>query len=178
MKRIQVFYTRDLKIQSIVATPDQPDVPPAGVLPVEGCESVEIELSARQSELSLIELHTRCRIELGDPPRLVSIDDGAPDRRERELKRRLEVTVDKGAGDRSLDDVADLDLDRIPDPAGGVRLLVSADEVADLVERGYEVHVTRVHPVRPLDAGLTVDDSAVTAWLEERVQGIERKEGS
>jgi hypothetical protein len=34
-----------------------------------------------------------------------------------------------------LGHVADLDLDRIPDPQGGVRLLVTTEEVVELLER-------------------------------------------
>jgi hypothetical protein len=183
MKRVVVFYTRDLKIQSIVATLDQPGAPPAGVLPVEGCDSVTIELSDEQAERPLIELHTRYRLELGDRPRLVSVEeDRRPWRGAGELitepERRFEVTVHGGTKQLALDAIADFDLDRVPDPAGGVRLLVTAEQAADLVERGYEVHLVQAHPVRPLDATLTMDDKTATAWLEEQVRDIERNEGS
>lgn len=73
--------------------------------------------------------------------------------------------------------VADLDLDRVPDPQGGVRLLVTTDEIVALLERGYEVRLQRVARVEPLSPELRVNDDAAIAWLEERVQGIPREEG-
>lgn len=67
--------------------------------------------------------------------------------------------------------VADLALDRIPDPEGGVRLLLDADECAELLERGFEVRLHRAVPVRPLDQSLMADDDAVRAWFDERTRG-------
>lgn len=67
--------------------------------------------------------------------------------------------------------VADLDLDRIPDPEGGVRLLVDADECMQLLERGFEVRLRRAVPVRPLDQSLVADDDAVRAWFDDRARG-------
>jgi hypothetical protein len=77
---------------------------------------------------------------------------------------RFEATVHPGDADVPLGRVADLDLDRVPDPQGGVRLLVTTDEIVALLERGYEVRLQRVN-----------DDAAI-AWLEARVQGIPREE--
>lgn len=74
--------------------------------------------------------------------------------------------------------VADLDVDRIPDPDEGIRLLVDADECTDLLEQGFEVRLVRAVPVRPLDEGLIADDDAVTGWFEERVREAEQQGGS
>ncbi|HEX2054352.1 MAG TPA: hypothetical protein VHJ78_11590 [Actinomycetota bacterium] len=71
--------------------------------------------------------------------------------------------------------MANLDLDRIPDPEGAMRVLVDRDQVAQLMENGFEVHLVRALPVRPLDPSLVVDDKASSAWLEERLKGIERR---
>jgi len=91
---------------------------------------------------------------------------------------RFEATVHPGEKDVSLARVADLGLDRVPDPDGGVRLLLTAQECAQLLERGYEVHLLRAVPVQPLSRELVEDDDGATRWLEGRVQGIERQEGS
>jgi hypothetical protein len=71
--------------------------------------------------------------------------------------------------------VADLDLDRVPDPEGGVRVLVNMEEVAHLVEQGFEVRLERPVPVRPLDPGMVASDEDVRAWFEERVRPTGRE---
>jgi hypothetical protein len=91
---------------------------------------------------------------------------------------RFEATIHPGAAQPAMEGVADLDLDRVPDPDGGVRVLVTSDEAALLLERGYEVHLLKALPVAPLNPELVMDDDRVTAWLEDRVRGIERQEGS
>jgi hypothetical protein len=90
---------------------------------------------------------------------------------------RFEATVHPGDGDVPLESVADLDLDRVPDPQRGVRLLVTADDIVALLERGYEVRLQRVVRIEPLSPELRVDNDEAIAWLEERVQGIPREEG-
>jgi hypothetical protein len=90
---------------------------------------------------------------------------------------RFEATVHAGDRQLALESVADLDLDRIPDPEGGVRLLVTAEEAIGLVLRGYEVHLLRAHPISPLDPALVPNDESVREWLEDQVKGIERQEG-
>jgi hypothetical protein len=89
---------------------------------------------------------------------------------------RFEATVHPGDADVPLGRVADLDLDRVPDPQGGVRLLVTTDEIVALLQRGYEVRLQRVARAEPLTPDLRVNDDAAIAWLEERVQGIPREE--
>jgi hypothetical protein len=90
---------------------------------------------------------------------------------------RFEATVHPGDHQLALEAVADLDLDRIPDPDGGVRVLVTAEEAIELVWRGYEVRLLRVHPISPLNPALVSDDASVMEWLEQQVRGIERREG-
>lgn len=91
---------------------------------------------------------------------------------------RFEATVQPGDVERDLDRVADLDLDRVPDPEGGVRLLVTMEDCVQLLERGFRVQLHNPLPVRPLDPGLIESDESMRDWLEERVQGIERAEES
>lgn len=90
-------------------------------------------------------------------------------------KLRYEVVLRVGASGRmDMRSVAELDLDRVPDPEGGVRLLVDMEEAARLVENGFEVTLLRAVPAGPLDPALIMDDEAARAWLEERFRGIER----
>lgn len=81
-----------------------------------------------------------------------------------------------GVQDAALSRVADLDLDRIPDAHGEVRVVITADELAELVRRGYEVRVVRTVPLAPLDPGLVQSDEDAARWLEDRVAGIPREE--
>ncbi|MEP6853334.1 MAG: hypothetical protein ABJA87_11850 [bacterium] len=94
-----------------------------------------------------------------------------------EIAVRFEATVHAGPKVAEAADVADLDLDRVPDPDGGVRALLTAEDCIRLLQRGYEVRLVGALPVRPLDPALIADDESVTRWLEERMTGIER-EGS
>lgn len=91
---------------------------------------------------------------------------------------RFEATVQQGDRERALARVADLDLDRVPDPRGEVRLLIDADELAALLDDGYEVRLFRTVRPEPLGADLVVSDDEAVRWLEERVQGIPREEVS
>jgi hypothetical protein len=89
---------------------------------------------------------------------------------------RFEATVHPGERNVALTHVSDLDLDRIPDPQGGVRVVINADELAELVRRGYEVRVYRTVPLEPLNPDLVGSDEDAMRWLEERVAGIPREE--
>lgn len=91
---------------------------------------------------------------------------------------RFEARVLPGERQLSLQRVADLDLDRIPDPEGGVRVLISAEDAENLLAQGYEVVLLRAQRVEPLDPKLVSDDDSVSAWLEEQTRGIERQEKS
>lgn len=90
---------------------------------------------------------------------------------------RFEVTLQPGAGQRSLAEVADLDLDRVPDPRGGVRLVVSAEEVDRLRSAGYAVTIEAERAVQPLDPSLVMDDDAARGWLDGRLAGTDAQEG-
>ena len=93
---------------------------------------------------------------------------------------RFEATIHPGdAGEAAFGRVADLDLYRIPDPAGEVRVLIDLEGCARLVQQGFEVRLQRALPVRPLDPELIPDDDQVRAWLDERIRGATgRDEGS
>jgi hypothetical protein len=91
---------------------------------------------------------------------------------------RFEATVHPGEKGPPLERVADLDLDRVPDPEGGVRVVITAEDASQLVAQGFEVLLVRALPVQPLDPGLVLDDDSANAWLEEQTKGIERQGGS
>lgn len=65
---------------------------------------------------------------------------------------------------------ADLDLDRVPDQAGDVRVLIDLDEVVRLLDQGVHVHLQGAVPVRPLDSELIMSDDPARAWLEEQIR--------
>ncbi len=98
---------------------------------------------------------------------------GAPGR-----QLRFEATIHQGERERALFRVADLDLDRVPDPRGDVRLLINPDELARLLDDGYEVRLYRTVRPQPVSPDLIMGDDEALQWLEERVQGIPREEGS
>ena len=99
--------------------------------------------------------------------------EGAPDH-----QLRFEATIHQGQRERALARVADLDLDRVPDPHGDVRLIINSEELARLLEEGYEVRLYRTVRPQPLSPDLVMDDDYAGQWLEDRVQGIPREEGS
>lgn len=88
---------------------------------------------------------------------------------------RFEATVHPGEQNTALSETFDLDLDRIPDPQGGVRVVVTAEEIAELLDRGYEVRLYRTVPLQPLDPGLVATEEDAERWLENRVSGITRE---
>ena len=67
--------------------------------------------------------------------------------------------------------VSELDLDRVPDTAGELRVLLTPDEMARLTAQGFEVRVQQALPVRPLEPGLVADDAAVREWFDTTVRG-------
>jgi hypothetical protein len=86
-------------------------------------------------------------------------------------KQRFEATIHPGdAREMDLDRVAELDLDRVPDPEGMVRALVNLEEISRLVQQGFEVRLHRAVPVQPLDPRLIPGDDEVRAWFDERIR--------
>jgi len=88
---------------------------------------------------------------------------------------RFEATVHAKGKAAASRVVANLDLDRIPDPKGHVRVLLTADDLAPLLEQGVEVRIVQAYPVKPLDPSLIEDDEAAKAKLEEQTRGIKRE---
>lgn len=88
---------------------------------------------------------------------------------------RFEATLHRGERQGDLKELPSFDLDRLPAPPGEVRVLLTAEDAARLVQRGFEVHLVRAYPVRPLDRSLVLDDGEAFKLLEERVQNIQRQ---
>jgi hypothetical protein len=99
----------------------------------------------------------------------------APPKAEADRPRvRFEGTVHPGERAQDVARVADLDLDRIPDAADRIRILVTEDELVRLLDSGYEVHLYQALPVRPLSAEMVTGDDDARAWLEDQVRDIQR----
>lgn len=92
----------------------------------------------------------------------------APD----EAKVRFEATVHSEGKGKAASAVADLDLDRVPDPTGDVRILATSEDLVRLLEHGLEVRLVRAHRVKPLDASLMIDDAEARKRIEEQTRGI------
>ncbi len=88
---------------------------------------------------------------------------------------RLEVTVHPGAEQKSLDAVYDLDLDRIPDAKGELRILVTEEQLEELVARGYEVRQLKSYPVQSLDKSLIMDDETAVGAVEQQLKSLRQK---
>lgn len=87
-------------------------------------------------------------------------------------KIRFEATVHGKREDESASAVADLDLDRIPGPEGEIRILATSDDLARLLDAGFEARLVRAHRVKPLDPSLVMDDAEARKRMEEQTGGI------
>lgn len=96
------------------------------------------------------------------------------DDRPQRADMRFEATVHPTASSAELGAVQALDLDRVPDPEGGMRMLVGPEDLARLVAEGYEVRVHAVAPVTPLDPSLVADDADARQWFEDVTRDAER----
>ena len=93
------------------------------------------------------------------------------------LTVRFEATLGTTPHARALAAAAALDLDRLPDANGKVKLLLSTDDARRLLEQGFEVHLTAAVPVAPLAESLVMSDADSATWLEDQVKGIRQKGG-
>ena len=90
-------------------------------------------------------------------------------RSEEDRPVRFEATLHARPG-ADVARVDDLDVDRVPDPEGGARVLVDVTECLRLLDAGYEVRLQRAVPVKPFDASLLADDAETRSWIEQRVR--------
>jgi hypothetical protein len=84
----------------------------------------------------------------------------------------FEATIHSLNKDVNVDLIRRLDIDRVPDPKGLVRALLTADDCVRLLNLGFEVHLHHAHPVRPLDPSLIETDESVRRWLNEKLRGL------
>lgn len=74
-----------------------------------------------------------------------------------------------------------LDIDRVPDPTGVIRALVTPEDCVRLVNQGFEVRLHNAYPIEPLDPSLIQTDDSVKRWFHAKVQsikGAKRQKGS
>lgn len=104
---------------------------------------------------------------------------GGPGSYDREPGRRVrfEATIHAGGMTPSADSLNYLDIDRIPDPKGEIRALLTVDDCVRLLDQGFELRLHRAYPVRPIDPALIETNEAVERWLDEELSGIERPTG-
>ncbi len=101
-------------------------------------------------------------------------DDAQAPVGDQQPSNRFEVTVhveQDRPGPEAVARISALDLDRIPD-ADDVRLLVTMEDAARLVDQGFEVRLLRAVPVQPLDADLIASDDQARDWFDDRVRGV------
>ena len=67
-----------------------------------------------------------------------------------------------------------LAIDRVPDPTGAIRALVTPADCVRLVNEGYEVRLDAAYPVQPLNPALIETKESVQSWIDERIQTAKR----
>lgn len=70
-----------------------------------------------------------------------------------------------------------LEIDRVQDPKGQVRALLTPEDCVRLLDQGFEIRLQYAHPVAPLDPALIATDESVRRWLDEELRGIDRPTG-
>ena len=89
-------------------------------------------------------------------------------------KVRFEATIHPGRKARAPDWMDHLSVDRVPDPKGRVRALLSADDLERLLGEGFEIRLQHAHPVRPLNPELIETDDSAQRWLEDQLRNVPR----
>ncbi|HEV7241000.1 MAG TPA: hypothetical protein VGQ36_17305 [Thermoanaerobaculia bacterium] len=84
----------------------------------------------------------------------------------------FEATLHSRRKDLNVDAIAQLDIDRVPDPKGLIRALLTADDCVRLLNLGFEVRLHHAHPIRPLDRALIETDESVRRWVSEKLHGL------
>ncbi len=92
-------------------------------------------------------------------------------------EQRFLATLGSAPRARALGAAAALDLDRLPDADGQVRLLLTADDARRLLEQGFEVHLSAALPVAALPRERVMSDAQARHWLEGRLKGLPREKG-
>jgi len=67
-----------------------------------------------------------------------------------------------------------LAIDRVPDPTGAIRALVTPADCVRLVNEGFEVRLDAAYPVQPLNPALIETKESVQSWIDEKIQTANR----
>ena len=65
-----------------------------------------------------------------------------------------------------------LNIDRVPDPTGLIRALVTPEDCVRLVNQGFEVRLHNAYPVQPLNPLLIETDESFKRWLDAKMASI------
>jgi len=87
---------------------------------------------------------------------------------------RFEASLGTLPRAKALAAAAELDLDRLPDFGGKVRLLLTPADAKRLLDLGIEVHLLKALPVKPFDAKRVMSDDQAKRWLDEQLRGVPR----
>jgi hypothetical protein len=90
---------------------------------------------------------------------------------------RFEATLGPTPYREALATAAGMDLDRLPDVDGQVRLLLTPDDARRLLAMGVPVHLEKAHPVAPLPGERVMNDTEAKSWLEKRLKGLPKQGG-
>ena len=90
---------------------------------------------------------------------------------------RFEATLGSTPYRKALAMAAGMDLDRLPDVAGRVRLLITPDDARRLLEMGVPVHLDKAHPLRPLSREQVMTDEHAQSWLDKQLKGLPKQGG-
>lgn len=67
-----------------------------------------------------------------------------------------------------------LAIDRVPDPTGAIRALVTPADCVRLVNEGFEVRLDAAYPVQPLNPALIETKESFQRWMDEKLQTAKR----
>ena len=65
-------------------------------------------------------------------------------------------------------------VDRVPDPQGQVRALLTEADLVRLLDQGYEIRLYQAYPVQPLDPKLIESEDSFQRWLDQQIRKIKR----
>ena len=95
-------------------------------------------------------------------------------------KVRFSATI-HARGNVDPNSIEKLNLDRVPDPQGLIRALVTAADCVRLVNQGFEVRLHQAYPVQPINPALIETDDSFKRWLDKKVEtikGAKKQKGS
>lgn len=90
---------------------------------------------------------------------------------------RFEAMLVSTAREKAIGLASDLDLDRLPDADGKVRLLLTPADAQRVLERGYRLQLLAAVPSGPLDSKLVMDDTDAQRALEAQLDRLPRRRG-